>query len=76
MCADEGRSHSIVGQMARDTAASKLTPEMVATRVLEVIRSPKKPLRVPMDRAKQITLIKRFAPQFVIDRMLAGLLRD
>jgi len=66
-------SERMLSQMAKDTAASKLTPEMVARRVLEVIRSPKKPLRVPMDRAKPIGLIKRLAPQFVIDRMMAGL---
>lgn len=67
-------SERMVKMMARDTAASKLTPEMVAKRVLEVIRSKKKPLRVPMDRAKPLTLVKRLAPQFVIDRLLAGMM--
>ena len=71
----DSNSLRMVTRMAKDTAASKLTPEIVARRVHQVITSRKKQLRVPMDRAKQITFIKRFAPQFVIDRMLAGLVR-
>lgn len=72
----DSASHRMLAQMAKDTAASKLTPELVARRVHQVITSRKKPLRVPMDRAKQITVMKRIAPQFVIDRMLAGLVRS
>jgi hypothetical protein len=59
--------------MAKDTAASKLTPEMVAQKILEIIESDKKPLRVPMDKARMITLIKRFAPQSLIDKLVGGL---
>jgi hypothetical protein len=59
--------------MARDTAASRLTPEMVAKRVAQVITLDRKPLRVPMDKAKPLTLLKRLAPQFVIDRLVRGL---
>lgn len=62
-------------RMAADTAASRLTPEAVARRVLQVIRSAKRPLRVPMDRAKPLSIVKRLAPQRVIDRMIDGLLR-
>ena len=71
----DSTTHRMVRRMAKDTAASKLTPEMVARRVHQVITSSKKPLRVPMDRAKQLMIVKRLAPQFVIDRMIAGLLR-
>ena len=66
----------MVDRMAADTAASRLTPEMVARRVISVIRSSRRPLRVPMDRAKPLSIVKRLAPQPVIDRLIAGLLRD
>jgi short-subunit dehydrogenase len=69
------RSLKMVERMATDTAASGLTPEAVARRVLEVIRSNKRSLRVPMDRAKPLSIVKRLAPQAVIDRMIDGLLR-
>lgn len=69
-------SHKMVAQMAKDTAASKLTPEMVAGKIYSVITSEKKPLRVPMDRAKPLTLVKRLAPQFVIDRLIHGLMES
>ncbi len=64
----------MVERMAKDTAASKLMPETVARKVIEVIRSPKRSLRVPMDRAVPLSLVKRLAPQPVIDRMISGLL--
>jgi short-subunit dehydrogenase len=70
------RSHAMLARMTKDTAASKLTPEAVAAKVYEVITSKKKPLRVPMDRAKVLGVVKRLAPQFVIDRMIGGLLSD
>ena len=65
----------MVKKMHADTEASGLRPETVAKRILEVIRSDKRPLRVPMDRARPLSLIKRIAPQGVIDRMIDGLLR-
>jgi short-subunit dehydrogenase len=68
-------SHKMVERMARDTAASKLTPEDVAEKIHEVISREKKPLRVPMDRARMIGLVKRLAPQPVLDRLMAGLMR-
>jgi short-subunit dehydrogenase len=68
-------SRRMLSRMARDTAASKLTPEAVAEKVYQVITSKKKPLRVPMDRAKALSLVKRLAPQSVIDRLVAGVLR-
>jgi hypothetical protein len=68
-------SHKMVERMAKDTAASKLTPQMVADKVYSVMTSERRPLRVPMDRARAITLIKRLAPQAVIDKMIAGLMR-
>ena len=63
-------------RMARDTEASKLTPEAVARRIHAVIQSSKRPLRIPMDKARPLSILKRLAPQFVIDRLVAGLLSD
>jgi len=63
-------------RMARDTEESKLKPEAVARRIHAVIQSSKRPLRVPMDKAKPISILKRLAPQSVIDRLVAGLLSD
>ena len=71
--ADSSPSHRMVKRMAADTAASKLTPEMVSEKIYQVITAERKPLRVPMDRAKGLTLIKRLAPQSLIDRMIANL---
>lgn len=68
-------SRRMLRRMARDTEASKLTPEMVAEKIHQVITSEKKPLRVPMDRAKVLSVVKRLAPQSVIDRLVAGVLR-
>ena len=45
-------------------------------KIYAVITDKKKPLRVPMDRARAITLIKRLAPQSVIDRLIAKLMRS
>ena len=70
----DSSSHRMVERMARDTAASKLTPVQVADKIHAVITRKKKPLRVPMDRARAITLVKRLAPQSVLDRLMAGLL--
>jgi len=72
--ADDSLSHKMVRRMARDTAASKLTPEMVSAKILQVIAASRKPLRVPMDKARGMSIIKRIAPQSFIDKMIAGLL--
>ena len=64
----------MLDRMARDTAASGLTPEAVAKRVYAVIKSSKRPLRVPMDKARALSIVKRLAPQSVIDRLIGGLL--
>ena len=70
----ESRSHKMLARMTADTAASKLTPEAVAEKIHSVLVSEKKPVRVPMDRAKPLGLVKRLAPQWVIDRLIRGLL--
>jgi short-subunit dehydrogenase len=70
----DSKSHKMVARMEKDTLASGLTPEAVAEKVCAVIQSKKRPLRVPMDRAKALTLVKRLAPQAVIDRLIGGLL--
>jgi NAD(P)-dependent dehydrogenase (short-subunit alcohol dehydrogenase family) len=64
----------MLNRMERDTAASSLTPEAVAKRVHALITSSKRPLRVPMDKAKGLSIVKRLAPQAVIDRLIGGLL--
>lgn len=68
------RSHKMLARMTADTEASKLTPEIVAAKIADVLAAEKKPLRVPMDRAKALGLVKRLAPQSVIDRLIRGLL--
>jgi short-subunit dehydrogenase len=70
----ESFSHKLVERMARDTAASKLSPERVSEKIYDVISREKKPLRVPLDRARGITLVKRLAPQALIDRLMGNLL--
>jgi short-subunit dehydrogenase len=74
--APDSFSHRMVERMARDTAASRLTPQAVAAKIHSVITSEKKPLRVPMDRARLLTLVKRLAPQSVIDKLIGGFLGD
>ncbi len=69
-------SHRMLKRMAKDTAASKLTPENVSEKIYAILSNDKKPLRVPMDKAKALTLIKRFAPQSVIHKMVNGLVRS
>jgi len=68
-------THRMVKRMAADSAASKLTPEMVSEKIYSVITSDKKPLRVPMDKAKAITLLKRFAPQSFIHKLVSGIMK-
>ncbi len=68
-------TEGMVIQMAKDTEASKLTPELVARKVLQIIKSEKKPLRVPMDRAKSLGLVKRLVPQYILDKILANLIK-
>jgi short-subunit dehydrogenase len=68
-------SHKMLERMARDTAASKLTPQQVAEKIHEVITRRKKPLRVPLDRARLLSVVKRLAPQAVIDRLMGGLMQ-
>ena len=70
---EDSLSHQMVALMAKDTADSKLTPQMVAEKILQVVQSANKPLRVPMDRAKAIGLVKRLAPQKMIDKLVGGL---
>ncbi len=74
--APDSFSHNVAAQMAADTEASKLTPEMVAEKIYKVITSKKKPLRVPMDRAKALNLIKRLVPQSIINRLIGGLMKS
>ena len=66
-------SHRLLDRMVKDTAASTLTPETVAAKVHEIITAETKPLRVPMDRAKVLTWVRSLAPQFIIDRLIQGL---
>jgi short-subunit dehydrogenase len=68
-------SHKMLERMARDTATSRLTPEQVAEKVYQVITRDRKPLRVPMDRARVLGWVKALAPQPILDRMIGGLLK-
>jgi len=74
--APDSRTHAVARLMARDTRQSKLTPEFVSGEILKVIHSRKRQLRYPLDRAKVIGRIKRVAPQGLIDRLIAGMLKD
>jgi short-subunit dehydrogenase len=71
----DSKSHKMLARMEKDTAASGLTPQAVAEKIADVIRREKKPLRVPMDRAKALTWVRSLAPQGVIDRLIGGLLQ-
>ena len=71
----DSKSHAMLERMTKDTLASNLTPEMVSKKILQVITARKKPLRVPMDKAIALGVVKRLAPQVVIDRLISGLLR-
>jgi hypothetical protein len=66
-------SHKMVKRMAKDSAASKLTPQMVSQKILTVLESDNKPLRVPMDKARVIAVVKRLAPQSLINKLVGGL---
>ena len=67
------QSQKMLKQMAADTAASNLTPQAVAEKIYQVIRQPRKPLRVPLDRAKGLEFLRRILPQVAINRMVRGL---
>ena len=68
---DQSKSHLMVDKMAKDTAISPLTPEMVSRKIYDVIAmKSKRPLRVRMGRSKQLAIIKRIAPQGLINYML------
>ena len=68
------RSYQMLKRMSADTAASKLTPQQVADKIHQIISSDKKPLRVPMDKAKAISVLKRFAPQSMINKIVGSLI--
>jgi hypothetical protein len=70
------RTHKMVERMAADTAASKLTPEMVSAKIYEVITSQKKPLRVPMDRAKVMSVVKRLLPGPMMNKIVLRFMGD
>jgi len=65
-------THRMVRRMAKDTAASKLTPEIVSEEIYKVITSDKRKLRYPLDRAKIIGRIRRYGPQSMIDKLVGG----
>lgn len=69
-------TQSVARLMAKDTRASKLTPEKVSLAIHDVIMSKKRKLRCPMDRAKVVGKIKRVAPQAMINKLIGGMLND
>ena len=74
--AADSASHRMVERMAKDTAASKLTPETVSAKIHALLQAERKPLRVPMDKARAVTVLKRFAPQSLIHGMVNGLVKQ
>lgn len=69
-------THQMVRLMAKDTNASKLTPELVADHIYRVIESDNRKLRYPLDRAKLVGKLKRFAPRSVTDKIVTGVIRN
>lgn len=69
-------TRSVARLMAKDTRASKLTPEDVSLAIHKVIISKNRKLRYPMDRAKVVGKIKRIAPQGLINKLIGGMLQD
>ena len=69
-------TQAIVRMMAKDTRASKLTPEKVSLAIYNVIRAKNRKLRYPLDRARVLGKVKRIAPQSLITKMIDGLVRD
>jgi short-subunit dehydrogenase len=69
-------SHRMVKMMSRDTAKSNLTPEIVSDKIVEVLAMDKKPVRVPMDRAKKITMLKRLAPQSMVEKAVMDIIKS
>lgn len=71
---DASFSHKVVEIMAEDSRASKLTPQQVSTKILQVLSLKNRPLRVPMDRAVVLGAVKRFLPQAGVNKLVDGLL--
>lgn len=69
-------TQAIVRMMAKDTRASKLTPEKVSLAIYDVMRAKNRKLRYPLDRARVLGKVKRIAPQSLISKMIDGLVRD
>ena len=69
-------TQAIVRMMAKDTRESKLTPEKVSLAIYDVIKSKKRKLKYPLDRARVLGKVKRIAPQSLINKMIDGLVRD
>lgn len=69
------KSHLMVDMMASDTEKSKLSPEYVSQKIHEIlIKKGKRPLRVRLGRSKSLSMLKRIAPQWLLDKMLKQLL--
>ncbi|MEP5766684.1 MAG: hypothetical protein ABJ308_18950 [Halieaceae bacterium] len=45
----------------------------LAEKIHKLLMSDRKPLRVPMDKARAVALLKRFAPQSMINKLVNGL---
>jgi len=69
-------TQSVARLMAKDTKASKLTPEDVSLAIHKVVVSKNRKLRYPMDKAKVGGKIKRIAPQGLSNKLIGGMLQD
>lgn len=63
-------SHRVLARMESDTASSRLTPDDVVKKILSLIGRRRRPLRVPMDRARVLGMAKRVLPQSFVDRLV------
>jgi short-subunit dehydrogenase len=68
-------SHQIVKMMARDTVDSKLTPEQVAEKIYGVMTARHSALRVPMEKAVVLGIVKRLVPQRVVNTLIDNLMK-
>ncbi len=63
----------MIKRRVKDTSQRKLTPEMVTEKIYPIILADNKPLRVPLDKAKVITMARHLAPQAIINRLVRRL---
>ena len=71
---DQSLSYKVLDIMVEDSRTSTLAPDTVAAKVLALVESKRRPLRVSMDRAAVLSKLKRVLPQVGINKLIDGLL--